>query len=260
MIAHAKTDACSPSCTFAGTADAVPFADALVTTSTGSSASLNSGGLTGSLWSFGPAWSPKATVDHDTTGGGIVKSSAVLSAPDLKALVLTGTPAVDGLVKVSAFTATASTVSGYTTATAPAAPTATTVKLWDGASYRSVSWVPGTALNQNAGGSLIIGNRQVSFTTSVQALPVTYTAVGSAPRTEVIGEYPSVLIVTIAVTVTPSTLVAPTTTTTTTTTTTPTSTTLGATTTTEAPIPPPTDAFTVVIDYGRVSANGTWQA
>ena len=59
---------------------------------------FNSGGLTGTLWSFANGWSATTSVDHDTIGSGTVTSSASLAAPALSILSLPGVP--DGAVKV----------------------------------------------------------------------------------------------------------------------------------------------------------------
>jgi hypothetical protein len=209
LSSDAKTDACSPTCAFAGATDTVPFADAAVTPTAGSSATFNSGGLSGSLWSFASGWSATTRVDHDTitSTSGSVTTSASLSAPALTILSLPGVP--DGVVKVDSFTATASASAGYTT-TAPNLVFATTLQIWNGSGYDAVVVAPGTSWSGTP--TLAVGDRQVSLLVTVQTQPL--------------------LLVSVAVTITPSTLDA---------------------------VPGlGTDNFTIEVNYGRVAANSAW--
>ena len=165
-----------------------------------------------------------------------------------------------GAVKVNAFTAKATAASGYTTVgTALTFPVAPTVFLADDAvppRYTQVPWVPGTAVDFTAPDRTIhtASGYDVKFVSRVQSQGSNPpTAVGTTPRTEALAEYPSFLRVTVVVTITSSTLAPPTTTTTTTT--------IVATTGPGATVPPlplATDTFTIVVDYGQVSANATW--
>ena len=206
LAANAKTDLCSPACPFAGVADAVPWADARVTPTAGSSATFNSVGLTGNVWSFVGDWSATTSVDHDAVGS--VRAAAVLNAPALGILSLPGI--LDGAVKVASFTATASAASGYTT-TAPTLTFGTTVQMWTGSGYGpAVAVAAGT--NWSGASTFAVGDRQVSLVATVQTQPL--------------------LVVSVAVTITPSTLGTP-----------------------------PgigTDTFTIEVNYGRVAAHTTW--
>ena len=207
LAATAKTDLCSPACPFAaGVADAVPWADARVTPTAGSSAAFNSGELSGKLWSFANDWSATSSVDHDAVGG--VRAEASLSAPALSILSLPGI--LEGAVKVGSFTATASAASGYTT-TSPTLTFGTTVQMWTESGYApAVTVAAGT--NWTGTSTFLVGARQVSLVVTVQTQPL--------------------LVVSVAVTITPSTLG-----------------------------PPPgigTDTFTIEVNYGRVAAHTTW--
>ena len=288
MTSRASTDLCG-TCGF-GDSDGVPWSDSTVATTTDSVAGFASdhgvGVLTGSAWRLASAWSATTSVDHDSTGGGIVAASAQLNAPALRILELQGAPSgFDGAVKVSAFTARASVVSGYTLLM-PDVTTGTTtrqVQLWDGAGYRTVAVAADTAVDTTASATFVIGDHVVSFASRVQSQPSTYSNAGATLRTDATAQHPSVLVITVDVTITSSTLVetpptttaAETTTTTTvpattttsttpeaTTTSTPeaTTTTTPATTTTVPATPLMTDTFTIVFDYGRVSAHDTWLA
>jgi type II secretory pathway pseudopilin PulG len=290
MTSRASTDVCGP-CGF-GDSDGLPWADSSATTTTSSTARFESdhgvGSLKGSLWTLSNAWSPTVSVDHDATGNGIVMASAQLAAPALRVLELDGAPAgYQGAVKVGAFTAKASAASGYTLV-APAFSGTTTaqLQLWDGAAYRTVNVVPGTALDTTATASFTIGDHVVTFNSRVQSQGSTFSTVGTAPRSDAAAQHPSILVITVDVTITSATLVetppttttipgstttttvAPTTTTTTTTvpmttipgSTTTTTTTVPVTTTTVAAVPLQTDSFSIVVDYGRVSAHDTWLA
>jgi hypothetical protein len=294
-----STDACG-SCGF-GDGDTVPWADSTLSTTTATTTSFSSdhgaGALRGNVWNLDSAWSATTTVDHDPTGGGIVTTTAQLSAPALRLLELQGAPAsFHGAVTVGAFTARASVVSGYMVVNPDVTSGTTTrqVQLWDGSVYRTVSIAAGSSVDTTATGTITIGDHIVTFVSHVQAQPATFSTKGSAPRSEATAQHPSLLSITIDVTVTSATLVEPTTTTSTTTvastttttaaptttTTPPTSTTIptGTTTTTTStsttttsttstvpqttvpPVPLVTDQFTIVFDYGRVTAHDTWLA
>ena len=209
LAANAKTDQCSPACPFAaGVADAVPWADARVTPTAGSSAAFNSGELTGKLWTFANDWSATTSVDHDAVG--TVRAAASLSAPTLSIFSLVGI-IPDGAVKVGSFTATASGASGYTT-TAPTLDFGTTVQLWDGTAYATPALVVAPGTSWSGASTFAVGVRQVSLLVTVQTQPL--------------------LVVSVQVTITPSTLG-----------------------------PPPgigTDMFTIEVNYGRVAAHTTW--
>jgi hypothetical protein len=102
LTSNSKTDVCSPSCPFAGIADAVPWADAAVIGGAGPSASITSGPLAGSfMWKIGTGWAATTSVDHDTIGTGSVRTAASLTAPALSILSLPAVP--DGAVKVLDF-------------------------------------------------------------------------------------------------------------------------------------------------------------
>ena len=149
-------------------------------------------------------------MDHDTISStsGSVTTSASLSAPALSILSLPGVPG--GTVKVAGFTATASASAGYTTI-APNLIFGTTLQLWDGSGYGPVVVVaPGTSWSGIS--SFPVGDRQVSVVATVQTQPL--------------------LLVTVAVTITPSTL--------------------------DAAPGVGTDNFTVEVNYGRVAANSAW--
>jgi hypothetical protein len=300
MTARASTDLCG-TCGF-GDNDGVPWADSTAATATATTGTFVSnhgvGALSGNLWSLGGAWTATAAVDHDPTGGGIVTASAQLSAPALTVLQVTGAPSgFDGAVKVGAFTAGTSVTAGYTLV-APDVTTGTTtrqVQLWETTGtyplghYRVISVVAGAVTDEVASATFTVGDHVVSFNSRVQSQPAAFSTGGTAPRRDGTAQHPSILVVTVDVTVTSMTLVeAPATTTTipatTTTSTTPattipattttstipsstssttpatTTTTTPVTTTTVPPIPLVTDAFAIVVDYGRVSAHDAWLA
>ncbi len=180
LAANAKTDACVPACPFAGVADIVPWASATVTPTAGSTATFNSGGLTGTLWSFADGWSAATSVDHDAVGG--VRAAATLNAPALSIFSLSGIP--DGMVKVGEFTATASAAAGFTT-TAPTLSFSTTVQMWDGTAYAApVAVAPGADWTGTS--TFSVGDRQFSLLTAVKTQPM--------------------LVISVAVTITPSML------------------------------------------------------
>lgn len=247
MTSRASTDLCG-TCGF-GDNDGFPWADASITTTTKSSASFASGALTGTLWDLADGWSPTASVDHDPTGGGIVSTSAQIAAPALRVLAVENGPAgFDGAVKVDAFTAKASVQAGYTLVS-PDVATGTTTKqlqLWDGAGYRIVTIPTGAAADTAATATFPVGDRIVTFATHVQSQPSTFSTVATAPRTDAAAQHPSLLVITVDVTFATS---PP-----------PETTTTSTTSTSIAPAPVVTDAFTIVVDYGRASAHSTWLA
>ena len=251
MTTRASTDVCG-ACGF-GDADGLPWVDASIATTTASTAAFTTdyaeGTLNGNLWTLADAWSPSASVDHDPTGGGIATASAQLGAPALSVFNLTGAPAgFDGAVKVGSFTAKASAQSGYTLV-APDAVTGTTtvqIQLWDGVAYRTVNVLAGTALDTTATATFAIGASVVAFNTHVLAQPSTFSTVATAPRTDAAAQHPSMFVIVVDVTITTASPV-------------PTTTTTAATTTTTAPLST-VDDFTIVVDYGRVTAHSTWLA
>ncbi len=292
MTSRASTDACGI-CGF-GDNDGLPWADASVETTSGTSAGFASnhgaGALEGSLWNLDGAWKPNASIDHDPTGNGTVTASAQLVAPAMRVFDVEGAPGTfDGAVKVGAFSAKASAVSGDTLV-APDVTTGTStmqLQLWDGAAYRLVDIMPGTELDTTATATFTVGDHVVTLNSRVQAQPSTFSTAGTAPRSDAAAQHPSILVITVQVIVTSATQFDPpptttsttststtSTSTTTTSTTTPaatttspestttssSSTTSTSTTTTMAPIPTVTDSFTIVVDYGRVSAHDTWLA
>lgn len=210
LTSNAKTDACVSSCPFAGLADAVPWADAEVNSGPGSSATITSGALAGNfLWKFDSGWESAASVDHDSIATGTVRTSASLSAPALGLLSLPGIP--DGVVKVDRFTAVASASAGYSNV-APTVSFGTTVWFWNGTDYAPVAVAPG--VDWTAETTLALGERQVSLVLTVQTQPL--------------------LVVSLAVTIGPSTV--------------------------DSPPPEATDVFTIEVNYGRVAAHSTWLA
>jgi hypothetical protein len=272
----------------------LPWADASVETTTGTSADFASnhgaGALAGSLWKLDGAWKPNAAINHDPTGNGTVTASAQLVAPALRVFDVEGAPAAfDGAVKVGPFSAQASAVSGYTLVV-PDVTTGTStmqLQLWDGAAYRLVDIMPGTELDTTATATFTVGDHVVTLNSRVQAQPSTFSTAGTAPRSDAAAQHPSILVITVQVIITSATQFDPPPTTTSTTSTSTTSTTSTSTTTPEvtttspestttssssttstststtttlAPIPTVTDSFTIVVDYGRVSAHDTWLA
>ena len=99
-----------------------------------------------------------------------------------------------------------------------------------------------------------VGDRHVSYTTHVQAQPSTFATVATAPRTDAAAQHPSILVVTVDVTISTVPLTEPTTTSST-------STTVAVDHhDTVAPVPVVTDSFTITVDYGRASAHSAWLA
>ena len=233
MASTASTDDCA-ACGF-GDSDGVPWADTSVATNTVSSAAFSddhgAGALTGQLWNLASGWSATATVDHDTIGGGVVTATARLVTPDLRVFAVEGAPpGFVGAVTVSGFTAAASAAAGHTLATPTVPSTPASVRIWDVAvaGYRDVTVTPGVAFDTSATGTFTVGDHVITFFSRIQSEPSTFSMVGSGPRTDAVAQHPSVLLVTVDVTIS------------------------SLTTFTE------TDAFSVVVDYGRVSAHAAW--
>ncbi len=211
MTTRTSTNACG-SCGF-GDSDGLPWSDASVATTTASTSDFNSdhgvGVLSGSFWTLDNAWTPSASIDHDSTGGGLVTATAQLSAPAVRVLDLVGAPVgYAGAVKVGAFTARATAAAGYTLA-APDVTTGTTamqIQLWDGAGYQTINLLPGTALDTTATASFTISDHIVSFTSRVQAQPSNFSTLGTAPRGDAAAQHPSILLITVEVTITSATL------------------------------------------------------
>jgi hypothetical protein len=149
----------------------------------------------------------------------------------VRILQVDGAPAgFDGAVKIDPLTAKASVVSGYTLV-APDVTTGTStmhLELWDGAAYRPVDVPVGASLDTSATGTFPIVDRVVTFVSHVQAQRSTSSSAGSAPRSDAAAQHPSILVVTVDVKVTAG--------------------------------PDVVDAFTVVADYGRVTAHAGWLA
>ena len=244
LKSFAKTDSCS-SCLWSTPPDSVPWAQATATTTSGSSGTFHSGSLDGSLWKFASGWSATALVDHTLVNHfpvdqGTVAASAQLTAPALTVLEL---PGFAGAVKVGSFTSVASAAAGDTSVAPSVTSPPVEVSLWNGIGYSVTSWTPGTPFDESASGSIEVGGRTVSFTSNVQSQPSAPGVVGAAPRTDAYASHPSLLVVTVAVVVEP-TSAGPT----------------GSSVPDTTVVPPPiaTDSFTVVVDYGSVSARGTW--
>ena len=235
LTARASTDACGV-CGF-GDSDGVPWAEAFVGTTTASSGAFASdhglGGLSGQLWSFATAWRATTSVDHDTAGGGIVASSAALDAPVLHVLDLDDAViGFDGAVVIGAFAARTSITAGYSLAAPVISATEVSVQLWDDTAggYRSISVVPGVPFDQSATATIIVGDHSVALTSRVRSEPSTVSLVGASPRTDAVAQLPSLVLVSVDVTITSqSTLLV-------------------------------TDAFTVTVDYGRLSAHAEWMS
>lgn len=224
---RASTDACG-SCGF-GDGDGVPWAEGSSTTTTGSSAPFSAFGatLTGALWSMGAGWAASATNDHDTTGSGVVSSTAKLHAPPVDVLRLDGVAGYTAAVKVGAFDATVNTVSGYTPTAPSASFTVPTIDIWNGTAYQAVTVTPGTPVEVFAA-PFVIGAHQVHLTSRVQLQPSTVTSAGTSLKTDAAAQFPSLLVVRVDVAIS--------------------SVDTGA----------QTAAFSVSFDFGRISAHSTW--
>jgi hypothetical protein len=224
---RASTDACN-SCGF-GDADGEPWAEGSSSATTGSTATFStlSDTLTGALWNIGPGWSTAASADHDATGGGVVTSTASLHSPAMDVLQLDGVSGFAGAVKVGAFDAVVRTMSGHT-ATAPSASLVMpTIEVWNGTGYQAVTVTPGTPAEIVAT-PFAIGDHQVQLTSRIVAQPSTATSAGSPVKSDAAAQLPSLLVVSVEVTVTSVATAAP------------------------------TAAFSVTFDYGRISAHSTW--
>jgi type II secretory pathway pseudopilin PulG len=235
LSSRASTDLCGL-CGF-GDADGVPWAEASVTTTTGSTATFandhGNGVLAGELWSFSAGWSSTASVDHDPAGGGIVTSSAHLVSPGLRMLTLSDAPAgFAGVVVVDGFAASSTIASGYTLAAPIVTSTSANVNLWDGElnAYRTLVVTPGVAFDESASGTIVAGDHLVTFTARVHSRATSTSMVGSAPRTDAVAQIPSVLVASIDVSIVSQTTSAV------------------------------TDEFSLAVDYGYVAAHGEWIA
>jgi hypothetical protein len=231
MTSRATVGACG-ACGF-GDSDDLPWSEAsLVTTSSTALTFQVDAALGGTLWELDSGWSPSAMADDDVDGGGVVHATAQLAAPAAKVFDLLPGQAptgFEGAVRLSGFVASASVASGHTTSP-PSAPSAVAqVQLWDVDGYRTVDVTPGSSADHTASATLVVGNRTVAFTSLVQSHPNTTSTATSttntALRTGGVAEHTSLLLVTVAVTVT-----------------------TGAT----------VENFTIVFDYGKVSALTTW--
>jgi hypothetical protein len=228
---HASVDACA-GCGF-GDADGVPWADATTEAAGATTAAFDAGatgGLVGQLWQLGSGWKATASVNHDVVGGGTATAKAQLTAPALKLLTLNGASGFDGAVRVGPVSASATAVVGTTGASPSVTAEAVAVDLWDDAvgGYRSFNVTPGDPTNPvyaPATGTVTVGSDVIAFTSSVQSQPRTTSAKGTSPRTDAAAQHPSLLVVTVDVTIT------------------------GA----------HPAAFTLTFDYGAVTARGTWR-
>jgi hypothetical protein len=142
-------------------------------------------------------------------------------------LQLDGVPGFAGAVKVGAFDAVVRTMSGHT-ATAPSASLVMpTIEVWNGTGYQAVTVIPGTPAEIVAT-PFAIGDHQVQLTSRIVAQPSTATSAGSPVKSDAAAQLPSLLVVSVEVTVTSVATAAP------------------------------TAAFSVTFDYGRISAHSTW--
>ena len=234
MTSRATVAACAL-CDF-GDADELPWSEASLHTTSASSVVFRvDENLNGTLLHLDDSWSSSAAVDHDADGGGVVSASAQLTTPAARVFHLdpgTGVPTTFvGAVRVSGFTASASVKGGHTAVVPAATATASaaTVEIWDGSlavpGYRTVPVTPGTAADTTATAAFVVGGHDVAFTSRVQSQPTTTSFSGDSPRSRSVAQLPSLLLVTVDVTVTTGSVV---------------------------------ETFTIVFDYGRVSAGTTW--
>ena len=219
LKSYAKTDTCA-SCNWATPADAVPWARATATATGGSSASFVTDGVSGTLWQFGTGWSATASIDHDPAGNGLVATSVELDSPALTVLAL---PGLSGAVLVDPFVASASASAGDSSVAPSLNAPASSVRLWNGSGYDTYAWAAGETFDHSASGTLALGGSTITIDSRVQANVSSIGVVGSAPRTDAAAVDPSLLLVTVTVSID----------------------TTG-------------DAFTVAVDYGRLSAHSTW--
>lgn len=236
LKSYAKTDTCA-SCDWATPPDGVPWARAVATATGGSRATFASGDVSGNLWEFSTGWSTTAWIDHDSTGTGVVTTSVELDAPALTVLEL---PGLAGAVTVEPLVASATAAAGDTSVSPALSAPARTVRLWNGSGYDAYSWTPGTALDQSATASLVVGSRTIAITSHVVGGSSSLGVVGAAPRTDAAAVDPSLLVVTVTVNIgtEPTESVD--------------------TTETTEPLVTTGDSFTIVVDYGRLSARSTW--
>jgi hypothetical protein len=232
MTSRAIVGACG-ACGFAD-ADDLPWSEAsLVTTSSTALTFQVDAALSGTLWELESGWSPSAMADDDVDGGGVVSATAQLAAPAAKVFDLWPGQApteFEGAVRLSGFVASASVASGHTTSPPSATSGVAQVQLWDVDGYRTVDVTPGSSADHTASATFVVGSRTVAFTSLVQSQPnTTSTTAGTtnniALRTGGVAEHTSLLLVTVAVTVTTGAAI---------------------------------EHFTIVFDYGRVSARATW--
>lgn len=227
-----STDECV-ACTF-GDADALPWSQAAVATTTGASAASSTSGstLAGALWSMGPGWSASATSDHDGASGGLVTSTAQLQAPAVDVLRIDGVPGFTAAVKVPALSASVTTYSGHTSSTPSVSSSAeVNVQIWNGIEYLTYPVTPGEAFDSGpvaTSAPIVVGDHAVSFTSQVVAQPSTTSSAGTTVKTESAAQYPSLLVVTVDVTVTSLSTASQ------------------------------TAAFTITFDYGRTTSLSTW--
>jgi type II secretory pathway pseudopilin PulG len=220
LRSQAKTDTCA-TCDWATPADAMPWVRASTAATGGSSATFVSEALTGTLWQFANGWSTTAAIDHDSNNdSGVVSASVELDSPALTVLAL---PGLAGAVIVDPFAATASAAAGDSSLAPTVNAPAGTVRIWNGAGYDTYAWTPGAPFDHAATASLAIGGSTVTIDAHVHADGSSIGVVGAAPRTDAAAVDPSVLLVTVTVNIDMT-----------------------------------GDAFTIAVDYGRLSARSTW--
>jgi hypothetical protein len=171
----------------------------------------------GSLWTIGSGWKSQTTIDHTTVAGGSATSTARLDATAVTVLPiwkngLLGLPdlSFQGLATVSAFTATATASTGYSTAAPAISAPPVTVRLWDDAvgGYRTVSFTPGVSSPDSATatfGSLldtIVATTTLETATGAAPVSTTVTTPLGTVRTRATADLPTVLRITSHVTVT----------------------------------------------------------
>jgi hypothetical protein len=187
------------------------------------------GTLAGKLWQLGSGWATTTTIDQDPAGGGLITTSAQLSAPTLSILPLDLAPAAYlGAAVLPAWSATATASAGVTSGAVGITGSAYTVKLWDPTapgSYRSVSVTPGVAADVTVTGNVTAGTSVVSLTTHLVSQAQTVTSPAGSPRTRGQTQAASLLTVTVTATI-------------------------------AGPLP---TSLTVSADLGQLEAETTWQ-